>query len=107
MTEKYIKTLETAEHIGCSDITAEKLQDRAQTIEMEKEDKLPERLHQAVIDLWVEKFRTGADKIKIVVSADRAELQMNIKFTVKEKEAAKTHAQLLERGKKFMEEADQ
>ena len=101
MTEKYIKTLETAEYIGCSDITAEKLRARAQTIEVEKEDKLPERLHQAVVDLWVEKFQTGADKFKIVVSADCAELQMNIKFTVKEKEAAKVHAQLLERGKQL------
>lgn len=106
MTEKYIKTLETEEHIGCSDVTAEKLRARAQTIEMEKEDKLPERLYQAVIDLWVEKFQTGADTFKIVTSTDCAELQMNITFTVKEKEDAKTHAQLLERGKKFMEEAD-
>lgn len=70
------------------------------------EEKIPKRLHQAVIDLWTEKFLTGVDELKIAITADCAELQMNITFTVKEKEAAKTHAQLLERGKKFMEEAD-
>ena len=70
------------------------------------EEKLPERLYQAVQDLWTEKFLTGVDELKITTSAVGVELQMNITFTVKEKEDAKTHAQLLERGKKFMEEAD-
>ena len=119
MMEKYIKFPEVAEHIGYSEITeeklraraqvieitAEKLRERARAIEMGKEDEIPERIRQAVIDLWTEKFRTGAEKLRITACSGGVELQMDITFTVK-KDDAKAHAQLLELGKQLFGEKE-
>lgn len=71
------------------------------------EEKIPERLCQAVIDLWTEKFLTGVEKLRITVCSGSVELQMDIAFTVK-KNDAKAHAQLLELGKQlFWEKSDE